>query len=98
MTEADRYEQLSDLQMAEGLHALVKACGVDPWAVASAYYGQALYREACGETEKALGYLSRGIALLRSSDGQGRNAEILAMLLTRMIWIERLSAVQREIV
>lgn len=97
MTEADRYEQLNDLQMAEGLHVLVKACGVDPWAVASAYYGQALYHEACGETEKALGYLSRGISLLRSSDGQGRNAEILAMLLTRMIWIERLSAVKEKL-
>jgi hypothetical protein len=97
MAEVARYEQLSELQMAEGLHALVKACDVDPWANASAYYGQALYREACGEPEKALGYLSRGIALLRGSDGQGRTAELLAVMLTRMIWIERLTASKEKL-
>jgi len=97
MTEEDRHEQLSDLQMADGIHTLVKTCVVDPWAMASLYYGQALYREACGETEKAMGYLSRGLALLRVTEGQERSTQVLTKLLTRMIWIERLSATKEKL-
>ena len=97
LSEVDRYEQLSELQMAESLHDLAKSCEVNPWATASAYYGLALYREACGETEKALGYLSRGIALLRVSESQGRTTEILALMLTRLIWVERLSATKEKL-
>lgn len=97
LSEVDSYEQLIELQMAEGLHDFAKTCEVNPQALASTYYGLALYREACGETEKALGYLSRGITLLRVSEDQGRTAEILALLLTRMIWVERLSAKKEKL-
>jgi hypothetical protein len=65
--------------------------------MAGAYYGQALYREACGETLQALGYLSRGVALLRGADGREQPMALLAELLTLMIWIERLSATKDKL-
>jgi len=97
MSEVGGYEQLSELQMAEGLHALVKTHEMGPCAMAKVYYGLALYREACGEIEKTLGYLSRGVALLRVSEDQGQSEALLAELLTRMIWVERLSATKEKL-
>lgn len=97
MTEVSSYEQLNELQMAEALHALVKSHEIGRGALASSYYGQALYREACGEAEKALGYLSRGVALLRGNEGQGKYLDLLAALLTRIIWVERHSATKEKL-
>ena len=89
MTELISYERLCELQLSEVLHEMTKTYNAEPIYLSKVYFALALYREACGEGEKALAYLSRGLQCLSEMDQNKADPELKALLLARWIWIER---------
>lgn len=86
--ELPYYEQLSELQMAQALYALAKSSEASGPQMAWVYYGLAIYKEACGETQQALAYLSRGLATVRRLKASEADGLLQAALLTQMICLE----------
>ncbi|SCZ76811.1 hypothetical protein [Acidaminobacter hydrogenoformans] len=97
MIELCSYDRLCELQMSEVLHELAKSCNAVPIFMAKVYYGLSLYRDACGENEKALAYLNRGLLCLNELDLKADDFELKAMLLARMIWIERKTSTKEKL-
>lgn len=89
MTELKSSERLCELEMSEVLHELAMSHLAEPDYLSKVYFALALYREACGESEKALAYLSRGLQRLNEMDQNKVDPEFRSILLARWIWIER---------
>lgn len=95
-SELRDYDHLMELQMAQTLYKLGKVHNVSVDALAKALHGLALYKEACGEAEQALGFLHRALSLLRAHREVG-SPEIRAVLMAELIRIEQTSAVKEKL-
>lgn len=97
LIELGSSDRLCELQMSEVLHEMAKTYNATPIFMAKVYYGLSLYRDACGENEKALAYLNRGMLCLGELDLQEVDFELKAKLLARLIWIERKTSTKEKL-